>query len=164
MGSSVKSFSTRVFAATEGAHWAETEAGKASMVGSLSPGIWGSGLRGKVTPTSGPPAGTSGMEGMVMGWPMAGSILTVPSGWSWGSVSCSCLCWWWWCSCSCRWVCLWSWSCECVWSAACAWSWSWLCVCVSVWLWSVSPPSRCSFFSLSAAWRSHKDKLVMRGT
>lgn len=86
----MKSFSTRVATATEGAHWAETEVGKALMVGSLPPGIWGSGLRGRVTPTSGPPAGTSGKEGRVMAWSIAGSILTMPSGWSWAAVSCSC--------------------------------------------------------------------------
>lgn len=90
MGSSVKSFSTKVAPATAGVHWAETEVGKASMVGSVCPGIWGSGLRSRMTPTSGPPTGTSGKEGRVMGWSMAGSVLTVPSGWSWTSSSWSC--------------------------------------------------------------------------
>lgn len=63
MGSSAKSFSTRVSPATTAAHWAETEVGRAWMLGSISPGIWGSGLRGRVTATSGPAAGTSGEGG-----------------------------------------------------------------------------------------------------
>lgn len=85
MGSSAKSFSTRVSPAAGGAHWAETEVGKGCTTGSVSPGIWGSGLRGRTTPTS--PTGASGKEGRVMGWSMAGSVLTVPSGWSWVVVS-----------------------------------------------------------------------------
>lgn len=87
MGSSAKTFSTRLVPSAAGGHWAETVVGKASMVGSIFPGIWGSGFRGRVTPTSGPPAGTSGKEGRVMGRSIAGSILTVPSGWSWAVFS-----------------------------------------------------------------------------
>lgn len=91
-GSSAKSLSTRVLpsAAALGGHSAETELGKGRTVGSCSPGIWGSGLRGRVTATPWPPAGVSGKEGRVVGWPKAGSTLTVPSGWSWAEVSCSC--------------------------------------------------------------------------
>lgn len=87
MGSSAKAFSTRLVPSAAGGHWAEMAVGKASMVGSIFPGIWGSGFRGRVTPTSGPPAGTSGKEGRVMGWSIAGSILTMPSGWSWAVFS-----------------------------------------------------------------------------
>lgn len=85
--SSAKTFSTRVVPSAAGAHWAETAVGKAWMVGSIISGIWGSGLRGRVTPTS--PVGTSGKAGRVVGWSMAGSVLTVPSGSS-CPVSCSC--------------------------------------------------------------------------
>lgn len=81
-GSSAKTFSTRLVPSAAGGHWAETVVGKAMMVGSIAPGIWGSGFRGRMTPTSGPPAGTSGKEGIVTGRSMAGSILTMPSGWS----------------------------------------------------------------------------------
>lgn len=83
----MKTCSTRVVPITAGGHLAETEVGKGRMMGSICPGIWGSGLAGRVTPTSGPPAGTSGKAGRVMGCPMAGSILTVPFGWSWAAVS-----------------------------------------------------------------------------
>lgn len=88
--SSAKSFSTRSRPAFGTGHWSETEVGKGSIAGSISPGIWGLGLSGRVTPSSGPPAGTSGKEGRVTGWPRAGSIVTMPSGWSWGAFSCSC--------------------------------------------------------------------------
>lgn len=90
-GSSAKSFSSRWLSspAVGAAQSAESVVGKGRMVGSVAPGIWGSGLRGRVTPTSGPATGTSGKEGMVTGWPRAGSTLTVPSGWSWAVVSCS---------------------------------------------------------------------------
>jgi len=92
MGSSAKSLSTRLTgsAGAAGTHSAETEVGKGRMVGSICPGIWGSGLRGRVTPTSGPAAGVSGKEGRVTGLPKSGSILTMPSGWKWTEVSCSC--------------------------------------------------------------------------
>lgn len=79
-GSSENSFFTRPLPTVGMGHSAEREVGKAKTFGSVIPGILGSGLRGRVTPISGPPTGTSGKEGRVIGWPMAGSILIKPSG------------------------------------------------------------------------------------
>lgn len=88
MGSSEKTFSIRLSPVAAGAQLGEIALGKGWMMGSICPGTWGSGLRGRVTPTSGPPAGTSGKEGRVMGWFMAGKYFTVPTGWSWAVAAC----------------------------------------------------------------------------
>lgn len=67
LGSSANRLFTRPVPAAGTGHCADKEVGKAWMVGSVIPGILGSGLRGRVTPTSGPATGTSGNEGKVIG-------------------------------------------------------------------------------------------------
>lgn len=53
-------------------HSGDVVLGKGWMVGSLCPGIWGSGWNGRVEACSGPAAGLSGKDGRVMGLSIGG--------------------------------------------------------------------------------------------